>query len=180
MLKPLTFLQPAISLILNYLTLNYMQKINSGDKNIHRALGTYVKLMRAAESVTARIHRHLSSTGLTLSQFAVLEALYHLGPLSQKDLGRKILRSSGNITMVIDNLEKRGLVRRKRQDVDRRYSIVHLTGRGNNLIERIFPHHAKVIVDEMGILSAEQQEALSTLCKKLGLKQLAQEANRRS
>ena len=74
------------------------------------ALNTYVKMMRAVESLTARVHRHLSSVGLTVSQFGVLEALYHLGPLSQREIGQKILRSSGNITLVIDNLEKRGLV----------------------------------------------------------------------
>ena len=84
-----------------------------GNKAEIRALKTYVKLMRAAESVTARTHRHLSSTGLTISQFAVLEALYQLGSLSQREIGQKILRSSGNITMVIDNLEKNGLARRK-------------------------------------------------------------------
>ena len=99
-----------------------------------RALKAYVKLMRAAESITSRVHKHLSSAGLTVSQFGVLEAIYHLGPLSQKDLGRKILRSSGNITMVIDNLEKRRLVRRKRDTSDRRIFIVHLTGEGQKLI----------------------------------------------
>ena len=100
------------------------------NKDAVRALNTYVKLMRAAESVTARTHRHLATLGLTLSQFAVLEALYHLGPLSQRQIGQKILRSSGNITMVIDNLEKRGLAQRKRSETDRRYFIVHLTHEG--------------------------------------------------
>ena len=140
------------------------------NKKERRALNTYVTLMRAAESVTHRTHRHLASTGLTLSQFAVLEALYHLGPLSQKEIGQKILRSSGNITMVIDNLEKRGLVERRRSEVDRRYFIVHLTARGDNLICDIFPRHAGVIADEISVLTASEQETLSNLCKKLGLK----------
>jgi MarR family 2-MHQ and catechol resistance regulon transcriptional repressor len=83
-----------------------MKRRYRGSQKETRALKTYVKLMRAAESVTARTHRHLASTGLTVSQFAVLEALYQLGPLSQREIGQKILRSSGNITMVIDNLEK--------------------------------------------------------------------------
>jgi MarR family 2-MHQ and catechol resistance regulon transcriptional repressor len=126
--------------------------------------------MRAAESITARTHRHLSSMGLSISQFAVLEALYHLGPLSQKEIGQKILRSSGNITMVIDNLEKRGLVRRARDRSDRRIYIIHLTDEGNNLINKIFPPHATVISDEMSVLTAAEQETLGNLCKKLGLK----------
>jgi MarR family 2-MHQ and catechol resistance regulon transcriptional repressor len=135
-----------------------------------KALKTYVKLMRAAESVTARIHEHLSSIGLTLSQFAVLEVLYHLGPLSQSEIGRKILRSSGNMTMVIDNLEKNGLVRRKRDKTDRRFFIVHLTDRGYKLISNIFPPHARVITRAFGVLTDAEQDALASLCKKLGLR----------
>jgi MarR family 2-MHQ and catechol resistance regulon transcriptional repressor len=100
----------------------------------------------------------------------VLEALYHLGPLSQKDIGQKILRSSGNITMVIDNLEKRGLVMRKRDKSDRRVFIVHLTDEGNKLISKVFPPHATKISDEMSVLSATEQKTLGGLCKKLGLR----------
>jgi MarR family 2-MHQ and catechol resistance regulon transcriptional repressor len=125
--------------------------------------------MRAAESITSRVHRHLSSVGLTISQFGVLEAIYHLGPLSQRDLGQKILRSSGNITMVIDNLEKRGLVKRERDTSDRRMFIVRLTGKGQKLIRRIFPSHAALITNEMGVLNAADQKLLGDLCKKVGV-----------
>lgn len=70
------------------------------------ALSTYTKLVRAAESVTSRTSRLMTEAGLTLSQFGVLEALYHKGPLCQRDIAAKILKSTGNITLVIDNLEK--------------------------------------------------------------------------
>ena len=146
-----------------------MQNGNQDRKHKMRALNTYTKLMRAAESITARTHRHLSSMGLSISQFGVLEALYHLGPLSQKEIGQKILRSSGNITMVIDNLEKRGLVMRRRDKADRRVFIVHLTDEGNRLISKVFPPHATKISDEMSVLSSAEQETLGGLCKKLGL-----------
>ena len=148
-----------------------MQKNLLPNKMVVRALNTYVKLMRAAECVTARTHRHLASIGLTLSQFAVLEALYHLGPLSQRQIGQKILRSSGNITMVIDNLEKRGLVQRKRSETDRRFFIVHLTHKGHALISEIFPPHADVIAKELSALTAAEQDTLGSLCKKLGRKE---------
>ena len=145
------------------------KRINSSKKEA-RALNTYVKLMRAAESLTARVHRNLSLAGLTVSQFGVIEALFHLGPLSQNEIGQKILRSSGNITMVIDNLEKRKLVKRKRNQVDRRSFIIHLTDAGQKLISDIFPSHAKLIADELNILTAKEQQILGNLCKKLGLK----------
>ncbi len=150
-----------------------MQKGFRGNNQNARALGTYVKLMRAAESITSRVHKHLAAAGLSVSQFGVLEALYHLGPLTQSDLGRKILRSSGNITLVIDNLEKRGLVRRERDRTDRRFFIVHLTDEGQKLIGKIFPPHAAVIKNELGVLSAAEQKTLGDLCKKLGLKEMS-------
>ena len=146
-----------------------MKKKYSKNNREQKALRTYVKLMRAAESVTGRIHEHLSSIGLTLSQFAVIEALYHLGPLSQRQIGQKILRSSGNITMVIHNLEKNDLVRRKHDKADRRRFIVHLTDKGYKLIRNFFPPHARVIAREFGVLTSAEQDTLASLCKKLGL-----------
>lgn len=135
-----------------------------------RALKAYVKLMRATESVTARAHRQLSTLGLTFSQFGVLEALYHLGPMSQSEIGQKILRSSGNMTMVIDNLEKRNLVRRERNRTDRRFYIIHLTAAGEKMISEIFPSHAAEIKRELDVLTPAEQQTLGRLCKKLGMK----------
>jgi len=142
-----------------------------GTREEVRALGTFVKLVRAAESVTTRIHQHLIDAGLTVSQFGVLEALYHIGPLSQVNIAKKVLKSSGNITMVIDNLEKSGLVKRERKKDDRRYYIVQLTDEGRKLIGTIFPRHAAKIMEEMMILSSTEQETLGNLCRKLGLRQ---------
>ena len=135
-----------------------------------RALNTYIKLMRAAESLTSRLNSHLASARLTISQFGALEALFHLGPLCQRELSEKLLKSSGNITMVVDNLEKRGLVERKREGEDRRYVTVHLTQEGWRLISEIFPAHVAAIVEEMNILTASEQNELGRLCRVLGLR----------
>ena len=132
------------------------------------ALDTYVKLVRAAESVTSRLGSRLADLDLTHSQFGVLEALLHLGPLCQKELGEKILKSSGNVTMVVDNLEKGGLVERVRSREDRRRIAVHLTAKGREIIERVFPDHAKAVAREMGVLSQDEQEMLGRLCKRVG------------
>jgi MarR family 2-MHQ and catechol resistance regulon transcriptional repressor len=136
-----------------------------------RALDLYIKLMRAAESVTVRVNSHLAAKNLTISQFGVLEALYHLGPMHQSLLGEKILKSGGNMTLVIDNLAKRGLVERQRNPEDRRYVTVRLTEKGRALIEEIMPAHVATVVAEVGVLTAAEQEQLSTLCRKLGLKE---------
>ncbi len=134
-----------------------------------RALNTYTKLMRAADSVTIRVGRAMSAAGLTISQFGVLEALLHKGPLCQRDIAAKILKSSGNITMVIDNLEKQGLVKRERTSLDRRYLTVSLTPRGEALILDVFVRVEAAIVAEMGMLAPDEQTVLGELCKKLGL-----------
>lgn len=136
-----------------------------------RALNAYIKLMRAADSVTSRLSPLVAAVGLTMSQFGALEALYHLGPLCQCDLADKLLKSSGNITMVIDNLERRGLVRRWREGKDRRFVTVYLTEKGRRVIGEIFPRHVAAIVEEMSTLTKAEQEMLGRLCRKLGLKE---------
>ena len=134
------------------------------------ALNTYTKLMRAAESVTNRTSRLMNDAGLTISQFGVLEALHHKGSLCQRDIAAKILKSAGNITLVIDNLEKRGLVRRERDSEDRRYFTIRLTNEGAALIAQVFGRVKDAIVSEMSSITLPEQEQLGSLCKKLGLK----------
>lgn len=132
------------------------------------ALSTFVKLMRATERLSADVHSSsIFSSGLTVSQFGILEALYHLGPLNQKDLGKKILKTPGNITTVIKNLEKRGMIVRERQKGDRRSYTVSLTSEGRNLISTLFPNHVEVIVERMARLTLDEQQKLGQLCKKL-------------
>lgn len=143
--------------------------MGTNSTTIQQSLACYTKLMRAAESVTARTSRHMAAANLTISQFGVLEALLHKGPLCQRDIAAKILRSTGNITMVIDNLEKRDLVRRERHRHDRRYLNIYLTESGEQLIKEVYATVEAAIVAEMNVLSDTEQELLGGLCKKLGL-----------
>ena len=140
-----------------------------GNEDELRALDAYVKLRRASESISARLHSSIKAMRLTESQFGILEALYHLGSMCQADLGKKILKSNGNITMVVDNLEKRELVNRVRGAADRRYVSVELTAAGQTLMREAFPGHVQAIVAQMSTLSAAEQDELARLCRKLGL-----------
>ncbi len=133
------------------------------------ALDAHIKLMRAAGAVAARLERRLGALGLTESQFGVLEILLHLGPLSQRAIGRKLFRSGGNVTVVVDNLEKRDLVRRTRGTADRRQVTVDLTPTGRRLIEELFPGHAAAIAALYAALTPAEQAHLGALAKKLGL-----------
>jgi MarR family 2-MHQ and catechol resistance regulon transcriptional repressor len=136
-----------------------------------RALNAYIKLTRAMSSVEGRLAPGLAQAGRTPTQLGVLEALLHLGPLGQRTLGAKLLSSGGNITTVVDNLERRGLVRRERRGDDRRNVTVHLTADGRRLISKVFPAHVRAIVDAFAALTPAEQETLGRLAKKLGLSQ---------
>ena len=139
------------------------------NENEERVLLTYVKLMRATDSFTSRTHKHIAEFNLSLSQFQVLEVLYHLGPLCQKTIAEKVLKTSGNLTTVVENLSKRDLVVREQDDFDKRFYSIHLTEAGEVLISKVFSQHLNILVNEMSILSKQEQEQLSVLCKKLGM-----------
>jgi MarR family transcriptional regulator, 2-MHQ and catechol-resistance regulon repressor len=133
-----------------------------------RALDTYIKLVRAAESVAHRALACLQDSGLTEGQFGVLEALHHLGPLKLSDLARKHLRSPNNLTVIVDNLAKQGLVERQRCANDRRVVYVHLTESGEQLIAQVFPQHAAAVAHELSLLTDKEQAFLDDILRRLG------------
>ncbi len=145
-----------------------MKSIRDYTEEDRLVLSTFIKLVRSAESVTRRSHKHLSKVKLSFGQFAILEALYFSGFQCQRDLAQKILKTPRNITMIVDNLEKRKLVSRELNAGDRRYWDVHLTEKGNQLFEDIFPQHLSNIHEQMDILSDKELRTLGDLCRVLG------------
>jgi MarR family 2-MHQ and catechol resistance regulon transcriptional repressor len=139
-----------------------------GSRTEMRTLDTFIKLTRCTNSVLARLAERNTIGDLTPSQFAALEALYHLGPMTQGEVSMKVLKSGSNLTTVIDNLERDGLVRRERDAKDRRVIHVHLTEAGKGKIEAVFPVHVEALVEEFSVLSASEQETLGEFCKRLG------------
>lgn len=140
----------------------------TGSRAERRTLDTFIKLTRCTNSLFTRLAERNTFGDLTPSQFGVLEILYHLGPLTLGDISAKALKSSSNITTVVDNLERDGLVCRERDTKDRRVIYVHLTEAGSRKLEAVLPGHVAALVDEFKVLSASEQELLGTLCKKLG------------
>lgn len=132
------------------------------------ALRAWVTLRRAATACTEALEADLAALGLTESQFGVLEALRFKGPLHPCELARTILRTSGNLTLVLDQLERRGLVRRERAAADRRYVTVHLTDAGTALIESCFPAHARRIAELFAVLSPEELVRYGDLNRTVG------------
>ena len=139
-----------------------------GSRAERRTLDTFIKLTRCTNSVLGELSARQTTGDLTASQFAVLEALYHIGSMTQGEVSSKVLKSTSNLTTVIDNLERDGLVRRERDEKDRRVIHVHLTETGTGKVEAVLPNHVGVLVEIFGVLSASEQEMLGELCKKLG------------
>ncbi|MCB1160848.1 MAG: MarR family transcriptional regulator, partial [Leptospiraceae bacterium] len=120
-----------------------------------------IALNRCWQSVQKNEKKVISEAGLTMAQFGVLELLYHKGPMRICTIIEKTLSSGGNLTVVIDNLEKQKLVKRKPDPADRRAHLIHLTSAGRLLIEKLFPLHMANLQDVLSIL--DQKEKLSLI-----------------
>jgi len=126
-------------------------------------------LWRATNAVRARVVKSIDSLQMCLSDFAVLEALLHRGPLPVNTIGKKVLLTSGSITVAVDRLEERGLVLRAPDPFDKRVTLVHLTPAGKELIEQAFCEHARQLEGLVSCLSDEERVELTRILKKLGL-----------
>lgn len=133
-------------------------------------LDFFVNLSRAYMSIHRNICQVLSKYDLTSAQFGVLEALYHKGDLSVGEIVRSILTTSGNITVVIKNLEKDELVKRRISDEDRRVGIVSITNKGKKLVEEVFPEQLQVVMSAVDSIQEEDKKRISLELKKLWYK----------
>ena len=140
----------------------------AGTAEERRALDVFIKLMRAARSMSEWTGAAISKSGLTDSQFGVLETLYHLGPLLASQIADKHLKSRNNLTVIIDNLEKLGYVRRERDALDRRARQIVLTDTGRAIVIHALPDFTDVVTRRMSVLAPDEQQILGDLLRKLG------------
>lgn len=132
------------------------------------SLRLWVILSRAHTAIARHAEADVARHGLTIAEFAIIEALYHLGPLLLGELQRKILVSSGGVTYLVDRLENRGLVRREACPEDRRARYAALTPDGKRLMARIFPDHARAIERATSGLTRADRDRAAALLKALG------------
>ncbi|MDA0310875.1 MAG: MarR family transcriptional regulator [Gemmatimonadetes bacterium] len=137
--------------------------------NQERALRLWISLARCYSTFSKAIAYKVQEYDLTTPQFGVLEALYHLGPLSLGELAEKLLVTGGNVTYVMDRLEDQGLVYRERSPEDRRVIQGKLTAAGRDRIASVFLGHAKYVESLVRHLSPEDQSELRGLLKSLGV-----------
>ena len=136
-----------------------------------RASGVHLWLIlwKAYDAVREHAERHIQSLGLCLSDFGVLEALLHKGPLPVNTIGGLIRLTSGSITAAVDRLESKGLVARRNDPGDRRARVVHLTAAGRKLISSAFEDHEAAMERATSGLTASERGEAAALLKKLGL-----------
>lgn len=132
------------------------------------ALKLWIVLARAYQAIQANAAADAARHGLTIAEFGVLEALYHKGPMLLGDVQRRLLISSGGITYVVDQLEKKGLAERRPCPGDRRARYAALTRKGRHLIRRIFPEHEAHLVESLSGLNHQEQQQATELLRKLG------------
>ena len=134
-----------------------------------RALKLFIVLERAAVAIERRVKEQADLHGLTWTEFEILEALYHKGPLLLGDVQKKILLTSGGVTYTVDRLAEKGLVMRKECESDRRARYAALTPKGTALIASIFAPMAEHIEELMSVLNAREQEEATELLRRVGL-----------
>lgn len=145
------------------------KRISYGDSN-DLNLKFFITMSRATQAVHKRAANLFSKGGLTTAQFAVLETLYHKGDLTINELIKSILTTSGNITVVINNLEKEQLIERYPNPEDKRSFLISITEKGSKKVEEIFPEHLKDLEYNFEDLSVEEKQLLISLFKKIGTK----------
>lgn len=133
------------------------------------SLKLFIVLSRALESVRKQVVKDIKRYNLNLSEFAVLELLYHKGEQPIQMIGKKVLLASSSITYVVDKLEEKGLLERNACPNDRRVIHGHLTEKGKQLMEEIFPQHEKAMAYIFSSLSNEEKEQAIDLLKRVGL-----------
>jgi MarR family transcriptional regulator, 2-MHQ and catechol-resistance regulon repressor len=137
----------------------------TGGSGVH----VFLVLWKAARAVETYAVNSVSQLEMCGSDFAVLEALLHKGPLPVNEIGKKILLTSGSITAAIDRLEDKQLVERRAHGTDRRAKIVHLTKEGKKLITGVYADHARDMERlAAASLTRKERDVLIKLCKQIG------------
>lgn len=128
----------------------------------------WIVLARSHRALSALVERSIANLGLGVSDFMVLEALLHKGPLTISEIQAKVLLASGSMTAAVDRLEQRGLVVRKTTATDRRARILELTPEGRSLVQTAFQEHSRDLERVMSVLDDDEKQQLYGPLKKLG------------
>ena len=146
----------------------FMKRKRPANRQDSSGVHLWLVLMKAFQALFPHAEQSIKRTELGDSDFRVLEALLHKGPLPANTIGPKVWLTPGSISVAVDRLVKKGLVSRKDHPDDRRVRRVELTQKGRALITRGFGEHAAAMENVADVLSKKERLILLRLLKKLG------------
>ena len=136
-------------------------------KTADKSMQTWIQLFRAYNKIRAKESNYIQSFDITMNQFQVLEVLYHRGDLSVGSITKLTMSTPGNITVVVKNLKRDGYLETTLDNKDKRTSIVSISQKGKELIEKLFPNHAKNFEEYFKVLDDEETDTLFKILRKL-------------
>jgi MarR family transcriptional regulator, 2-MHQ and catechol-resistance regulon repressor len=146
-----------------------MENFEELDKDHDLSLKLFVVLNRVLQSIEKMAIKEINSQGLNLTEFGVLELLYHKGDQPIQKIGQKILLASSSITYVVDKLEEKKYLKRRGCPTDRRVTYASITDKGKELMDEIFPKYKVSLHEIMGGLDSNEKRSTIEQLKKLGL-----------
>ncbi|MFJ5963676.1 MULTISPECIES: MarR family transcriptional regulator [unclassified Bacillus (in: firmicutes)] len=146
-----------------------MMRLSFNEEEVERSMTLYKVFARAFKSVSEHSIRDSKEHGFNPTEFAVLELLYTRGAQKLQQIGSRLLLVSGNVTYVIDKLERNGFIEREQDPKDKRSVYAHLTDKGRSYLDKIYPIHSLRIARAFSGLTRDEQEQLIRLLKKAGI-----------
>lgn len=131
------------------------------------SMKAWMQIFRAYTKIRAKELTYIQSFGLTMNQFQVIEVLYHVGNLNIGAITKLTMSTPGNITVVVKNLKRDGYIESIQDEKDKRASILSITQKGSDIIEKLFPNHAKNFEKYFQVLEEEEINTLYTILRKL-------------
>jgi MarR family 2-MHQ and catechol resistance regulon transcriptional repressor len=144
-----------------------LQATQTYGKTADKSMQTWIQLFRAFNKIRAKESSYIQSFDITMNQFQVLEVLYHRGDMSIGSITKLTMSTSGNITVVVKNLKRDGYLETTPDNKDKRTSIVSISQKGKELIEKLFPNHAKNFEEYFKVLDDEETDTLFKILRKL-------------
>lgn len=144
-----------------------MKSTKSYGQIADKSMITWIQLVRSYNKIHAKETSYITSFNITMNQFEILEVLYHRGDLTIGSITKMIMSTPGNVTVVVRNLKRDGYVTSLPDPKDKRASILSITKKGKDIIEKLFPDHAKNMIDYFKALDEQEIETLYSLLRKL-------------
>ncbi len=142
-------------------------KVKSYGARADKSMQTWIQLLRVHNKISTKEINYFKSFDLTLNQFKVLEVLYHRGDLNIGSITKLTMSTPGNITVVVKNLKRDGWIETVCNTKDKRSTNLSITKKGKDVIEAMFPNHAKNMENDFSCLDDKELEVLFELLRKV-------------